>query len=145
MKRIFFIMVLLFWSQLALQAQGDGGGRVRNLRKEFVRSKLSMSPQQEEKFWPIYNKYLLERTQLRNKYKNQFLNFNHGEKLSMAEAHRKVDENIEYKEQDLQLTKRYKEVFETILNPQQLADLYQSDREFKKMLIEKMRENDPKQ
>ena len=70
---------------------------------------------------------------------NQFIHQENG-KLSDYDAYRKVDNNIEYKELDLNLSKKYKEAFLSVLSPQQLADLYQAEREFKQMLIERMKD-----
>lgn len=139
MKQIIFLLSILFFSSQITFAQGDGGGRVRNLRKEYVRGKLHLTDPQNQKFWPIYSRYLEERSALRKRYKNQFIHQENG-KLSDYDAYRKVDNNIEYKELDLNLSKKYKEEFLSVLSPQQLADLYQAEREFKQMLIERMKD-----
>lgn len=124
---------------LLANGQGDGGGKVRNLRKEFVKGKLMLTPQQNRRFWPIYMQYLEDRSALRRRYRDQFIHQENG-KLSTYDAYRKVDENIEYKELDLALSKKYKEEFLKVISPQQLAELYQAEREFKEMLIERMRD-----
>lgn len=139
MKQIIFLLSILFFSSQITFAQGDGGGRVRNLRKEYVRGKLHLTDPQNQKFWPIYSRYLEERSALRKRYKDQFIHQENG-KLSDYDAYRKVDNNIEYKELDLNLSKKYKEEFLSVLSPQQLADLYQAEREFKQMLIERMKD-----
>ena len=110
MKQIIFLLSILFFSSQITYAQGDGGGRVRNLRKEYVRGKLHLTDPQNQKFWPIYSRYLEERSALRKRYKNQFIHQENG-KLSDYDAYRKVDNNIEYKELDLNLSKKYKEEF----------------------------------
>jgi Spy/CpxP family protein refolding chaperone len=139
MKQIIFILSMLLLTAQTAVAQGDGGGRVRNIRKEYVKGKLHLTEAQGQKFWPIYSQYLEERSTLRKRFKNQFIHQENG-KLSDYDAYRKVDNNIEYKELDLNLSKKYKEAFLSVLSPQQLADLYQAEREFKQMLIERMKD-----
>ena len=139
MKRIILVLSILFL-QLQGMAQGDGSGRVRALRQEYVKSKLQLSETQANSFWPIYTRYLNERSALRLQYRDQFIH-NGNELLSQSEAYKKVDENIEYKEKDLALSKRYKVEFLKVLTPQQLAELYQAEREFKQMLIERLKGN----
>lgn len=138
MKHIILGFTLLLLTLSAI-AQGDGNGRVRELRKQFVAEKLNLSEPQNQKFFPIYSRYLNERSALRKAYKNQFINQQNG-KLSNYDAYRKVDDNIEYKEKDLELSKKYKAEFLSVLSPQQLASLYQTEREFKQMLIERLKD-----
>lgn len=139
MKRIILLLSILFF-QLQGMAQGDGSGRVRELRKEYVKGKLHLSESQANSFWPIYTNYLNERAELRIQYRDQFIHNEHGQ-MSQSEAYKKVDDNIEYKEKDLALSKRYKAEFLKVLTPQQLAELYQAEREFKQMLIERLKVN----
>lgn len=139
MKYYILILSIILLSTNISLAQGDGGGKVRNLRKEYVRSKLTLSEVQSQKFWPIYSRYLDDRSALRKRYKNQFVHQENG-KLSDYDAYRKVDNNIEYKELDLELSKKYKAELLTVISPQQLAELYQAEREFKQMLIERMKD-----
>lgn len=138
MKQIIFILALFAFSFDTI-AQGDGGGRVRNLRKEYVKEKLQLTESQSQKFWPIYTSYLDERSALRRKYRDQFIHRENG-KLNNYDAYRKVDDNIEYKEKDLELSKKYKAELLQVISPQQLADLYQAEREFKQMLIERLKD-----
>lgn len=138
MKEIILSIVITLMTLSAI-AQGDGNGRVRELRKQFVLEKLNLSEPQKQRFLPIYTQYLNERSALRRKYKDQFINEHNG-KLSTYDAYRKLDDNIEYKEKDLILSKKYKAEFLSILSPQQLASLYQTEREFKQMLIERLKD-----
>lgn len=139
MKYYILILFIFLFGTKYVAAQGDGGGKVRNLRKEYVRSKLKLSEAQSQNFWPIYSRYLDERSALRKRFKNQFIHQENGN-LSDYDAYRKVDNNIEYKELDLALSKKYKAELLNVISPQQLAELYQAEREFKEMLIERMKD-----
>lgn len=138
MTRIILVLSILFL-QIQSFAQGDGSGRVRELRKEYVKGKLQLSESQARSFWPIYTNYLNERTALRIQYRDQFIHNEQGQ-LSQSEAYKKVDDNIEYKEKDLALSKRYKVEFLKVLSPQQLAALYQAEQEFKQLLIQRLKD-----
>ena len=59
MKQIIFILSMLLLTAQTAVAQGDGGGRVRNIRKEYVKGKLHLTEVQGQKFWPIYSQYLI--------------------------------------------------------------------------------------
>jgi hypothetical protein len=136
---ILIISILILTININATAQGDGSGRVRALRKEYVKGKLHLTESQAIRFWPIYSRYLDERSVLRKRYRDQFIHNENGN-LSNYDAYRKVDDNIEYKELDLQLSKRYKAELLQVISPQQLAELYQAEREFKQMLIERLKD-----
>jgi hypothetical protein len=137
MKRIIFFLSLLLINTISF-AQGDGSGRVRALRLEYVKSKLNLNEEQSKKFVPVYTNYMNERAALRSIYKSQFS----GDKstpMGKLQANQFVDDNIEYKEKDLALSKKYKDELLKCITAQQLAILYQSEREFKSMLLQKLK------
>lgn len=140
MKRFLLLLFIITGFQQTILAQGDGSGRVRNMRIEYVKERLHLTPEQAKHFWPIYVRFLEERSALRHTYVDQFKSQAQNQQMSNYQAHRYVDENIEYKEKDLQLTKKYKDRFLEVITPEQLATLYQTEREFKQMLIEKLKD-----
>lgn len=137
MKQLLIIIAILLGS-LGSFAQGDGSGRVRGMRVSYITEKLNLPPEQNARFWGVYNRYLDERASLRRNYRDQFAKGRSGD-FDNYEANRFVDDNIEYKERDLELSKKYKSELLKVINAQQLAELYQAEREFKQLLIEKLR------
>jgi hypothetical protein len=54
----FFIMLLL---QTRAQDENDQpGGRIEALKIAYLTKKLTLSPEEAQKFWPIYNNYTTE-------------------------------------------------------------------------------------
>ncbi|MGC4058307.1 MAG: hypothetical protein QM743_09355 [Chitinophagaceae bacterium] len=137
MKRFITILIMILFSWQA-GAQGDGSGRVRNLRVAYITERLNLPPEQNARFWGVYNRYLDERASLRRVYRDQFARGRGGD-ADGYDANRFIDDNIEYKEKDLELSKKYKAELLRVISAQQLVDLYQAEREFKQMLIEKLR------
>lgn len=133
MKRIIVIFIILITFQLGVLAQSSQSRNVLQLRKEYVISKVQLSPEQGSRFWPLYDRYHIERRALRTRYKDKYLKEN--SRLDNHTANKMIDDNITYKEQELELLKKYQVQFLQILNSQQLADLYMAEREFKQMLI----------
>jgi hypothetical protein len=138
MKQIILIIAITLFG-IQAQAQGDGSGRVRTMRINFITERLRLPADQNARFWTVYNRYMDERSALRSVYKNQFKS-NNNEHMGQYAANRFVDDNIEYKEKDLELSKKYKEELLKVINAQQLADVYQAERDFKKMLIETLKD-----
>lgn len=136
MKRVLIIALLFIagFHQNSL-AQDDRSAKIRAMRASYLSGKLNLTEQQANRFWPIYNRYSDERKALRAGYKKLF-NGPQNNTMDKIQANNWVDDNIEYQEKELALKKKYKDELLKIISAQQLAILYQSEREFKKVLIE---------
>lgn len=142
MKRIAFLLLSLLWLSTSVLAQPhdkDHKGRhdrIRALKIAFVTERVALTPAQAEKFWPIYNQYDKELWDIRRSFFQKYKDQN--KDLDPETARRYVEDNLDYQEQTLDLKKQYKSKLLKVISAQQLADLYQSERDFKKMLIEQL-------
>src|SRR5258706_12571256 len=50
--------------------------RIKNLRIAYLSDKLELTPDQAEKFWPVYRQFVLERAKLRIELKSAQLSIN---------------------------------------------------------------------
>jgi len=142
MKRILallFLFILGFSSPGSAQ-QDPQSGKIRAMRVSYLTTRLNLSEQQSTKFWPVYNRYSDDRRALRNEYRKLFKGGANGS-MSKVEASIWIDDNIEYQEKELALKKKYKDELLKIISAQQLASLYQAERDFKKELIEHLRKD----
>ncbi len=111
-------------------------GRVQAIKVSFLSERLSLTPTQAEKFWPIYNQCSDERRNLRQRYMG-------GARSTSAdseEAMRQIDDNMEYKEQELSLQKRCNDAYLKVISPQQVASLMTAERDFRAMLLKQIKE-----
>src|SRR5581483_9835601 len=68
MKKILLIILVVLGITGASVAQDDGGGdkgggdggRLAALKIAYLTKKLNLSPEEAQKFWPIYNQYMAE-------------------------------------------------------------------------------------
>lgn len=141
MKRLFYILLLLTISVQAGFAQDnpERSERIKALKVSFLTSKLDLSPEQASKFWPVYNKYWDEVKSVRRNFYQRYKDANGGT-MDKAEARKFVDDNLEYQEKVIEIKKKYKDEFLKVISAQQLAAMYQAERDFKTMLLEKLRE-----
>ncbi len=135
LKRFFFsfTLLLVFAGKQAAFAQGS---RVQAVKVSYLSDRLSLTPDQAEKFWPIYNQCSGERRTLRQHYGSSSVRT----AQDPEEAMRQIDENIEYKQQELVLQKRCNEAYLKVLSPQQVASLMTAERDFRAMLLKKIKE-----
>jgi hypothetical protein len=109
MKR-FLLFAFLFMIGIKMQAQN--GNRLEALKIAYITNKLNLSPEEAQKFWPIYNQYALELKVARLKAINN--------KSSEIE----LDENI------LNIRKKYSVLFSQVLPPAKVDTFFKSEKEF---------------
>lgn len=103
--------------------------RVEALHVAFITQKLDLSASEAQNFWPIYNEYKTKVNSLRDKYKKD---------------NNSLDNSIVFDQERLVLKKEYFEKLKTVVPTEKLDKLENAEREFKKELIDKMKEDNPK-
>lgn len=119
-------------------AQKRRGERVHALKVAFITDKTNLTSSQAEKFWPVYNSYEDDLRNVRQKYVRQYKSKTKA--FSEEDARRYVEDDLDYQADLINLKRRYKNEFLKVISAQQLADLYIAEREFRQMLIQKLRQ-----
>ena len=118
MKKLFSVLVLLCW--LAHPAESQGGGSfkqrpglatIESMKTAFIIQRLNMSPEESQKFWPIYNQYAAE---VRQSY---FI-------------YRYNNNEIQLDESLLAIKKRYSLEFLKALSPGKINDFFRAEKDF---------------
>jgi hypothetical protein len=121
MKKYLLIILAIFGSFSFVMAQnGNGREKIQALKVAFITQKLHLTPGEAEKFWPVYNQYDSEIMQLR--------------------ANNRNGDVLDNEQKLLDIRKKYKSTFEKILGPQRLNDLYNAERDFRNVLIQRLKE-----
>ena len=123
MKKHLLLLLLLFAIFSIGKAQEDNSARraekIQALKIAFITQKLQLKPAEAQKFWPVYNEYQDEITNLR--------------------ANRKGDDVLENEEKLLNIRKKYKPSFQKILGAEKLNDLFNAERDFRIILIRRLK------
>jgi len=116
----FLLIIITMCTAISFAKAQNGREKIQALKVAFITQKLHLSPSEAEKFWPVYNQYDNEITQLR--------------------ATKRDGDVLENEEKLLDIRKKYKPSFEKILGPERLNDLYNAERDFRKVLIQRLKE-----
>ena len=114
---------------------------LRNERLEFVKKKLSLTPEEEKLFVPLYNSYLDEFEKARKEAKeekdlaNIDLTF-----MSDQECEEIINDYIQVRQNEVDILKKYTAEFKKILPVKKVAMIYKAEFEFKKVMVRKFRE-----
>jgi hypothetical protein len=117
---------------------------LKSIKVAFLTDKLRLTPEQAQNFWAVYNVYDSEKTSLRKQIqvirKDKFNLVSTDAEMSAA-----IDEFLELQSQLIDIEKKYKEKFLEVINIRQLVVLFKSENEFRKILLDKIKDNQLKE
>jgi len=141
MKKLLFALILLLTSSTGVwsQQQGRPLERIHAAKMAYITDRLHLSAEQSGSFIPMYNEYEKEIRETRQSFFKKYKGVNPDESDD-ATARQAIDDNLDYQQQVIEIKRRYNDRFLKIISPQQLADLYKSEREFKQILMQRLRQ-----
>ena len=109
MKRFLLLTCFAFTILIGV---AQNGSRLEALKIAYITKRLDLSPEEAQKFWPIYNQYADEL------------------KRTRQEAIRNSKSEIELDEAILNVRKKYSSLFTQALSPQKIDIFFKSEKEF---------------
>ena len=133
------MFLLAFTATGAWAQKGDRFERIHAAKVAFITDRLHLSSEQSARFWPVYDRYEQEVKELRKRFLGRY---NDGQRYpeTEQESRQLIDDNFDFQEQQLALKRKYKDEFLKILSPVQLASLYTAEREFKRILLDRLKD-----
>ena len=116
-KKILSVLILLGWFALPGLAQGGGGRQQRPgaaleaMKIAFITKRLDLTPEEAERFWPIYNRYAAEVRQAYLTYRDR-------------------QNEIELDEALLNIRKKYSGEFSKALSPEKVNQFFRAEKDF---------------
>lgn len=129
MKKIIMIVLVAlgthaFAQPLQNPETDNRGERIEALRIAFISQQLNLTPQEAERFWPVYNQFHNDLKTLRQNFK-----FDVKGQLS-------AEEQLDFEQKKLDLKKKYKGQFEGALGKDKVNQLYNLEQKFHDKLKE---------
>jgi ssDNA-binding replication factor A large subunit len=109
MKRI---LLFICFAVSCILGKAQNGERIEPLKIAYITKRLDLSPEEAQKFWPIYNQYSDEL------------------KFTRKDAMRNNKTEIELDESLLNVRKKYSVLFGQALSPQKIDIFFKSEKEF---------------
>ena len=107
----------------------------------YYTENLELTPEEAEKFWPLYNEYDNKKHELRRENRTNSRQFSQqAEQLSDQEVEEIMDRMIENRKKDLQLDIEFHDNLKTILPPKKIMKLYITEIRFREYMLKKIRE-----
>lgn len=142
----FFLMVALTCSLLPSWAQDADlpapqdptvRARIQAARVAYITDQLALTPEEAEKFWPIYREFTEKRRTLWLQLRKARLNPD-PDKSTQQNDEALVDRQLELRQQELDLEKEYSAKLLKVVSAQKVRALPDTERRFRQMILEQI-------
>ena len=143
MKLLFRSVLLLgLLATLPAVAQPGQGGRpvrlnqLENARIAYLTEKISLTPDQAQRFWPVYNEFTTKRRDLHHQLRQ--LRTDNSEAQSDVQIKEKITRSLALRQQELNLEKDYFPKFQKVLSIRQVDQLFHAERQFTREVLRRV-------
>lgn len=136
MKR--YILFLLVIGPCWLFAQNkEAMQKIESARIALITERLGLSPEQAERFWPLYNQYSQQKRQIRSEFTKARAGVDPRD-MTEEESQRLMTLQFETRQKELNLEKEYANRLRDVISSQQLLNLRKAEDDFKRMLLQRI-------
>lgn len=134
---------MIVWvNVLGLFAQnGDAREKIESAKIALITERLGLSPDQAEKFWPVYREYTLQREEVRKEFISARRQLD-GDKLSEEQSQKLLQMGMQLKERELNIDRNYSERLTKVISSRQMLELRKAEQDFKRMLLDRLQQRD---
>ena len=139
--KLYISLLLIFISTITLSQNNDKLEKIKALRVAFISTKLELTSNEAQKFWPIFNEFDKNQTDLRKEKRMLMIRLKVQNTSSLSDIEmQKLLDTSELLESNIQ-TNRQQLVknLRGVISPQKIILLKQLEEDFKKTLLKQMR------
>ena len=103
-----------------------GRERIKAAHAAYITQRLELTPEEAEKFWPVYREYNEKRMGIRQELRDG---------KSDTDQKDLLDLDLEMRQKELDLEKEYARRFEKIISPEKVLKLRQAELDFRKLVL----------
>jgi hypothetical protein len=137
MKIICILGALLITCGAVMAQDQERLEKIRAARITLINNRLGLTPEQAEKFWPLYNEYTGQRQDLLKEYQSMRKS-SEGKQLTDEESKELLNKGIQLKEKQVDLDRTYNDRLTRVITNNQILLLRRAEEDFRKMIIERL-------
>lgn len=113
--------------------------KVEAARIGMITNRLGLSPEQAERFWPIYREFSQKRGEMRQEFRQAQLGIdpNNPDPKKQKEL---VNFGLQLKQKELDLEKDYSGRIMTVITVQQLLSLRKAEQDFRQLILNQLQQ-----
>lgn len=108
-----------------------------NAKIAFITSRLTLTQEQAQRFWPLYNELVQRRREL-NRSARLLRRDATNPALTDAQLRDYFNQDFTLRQQQLSLDKEYFDKLQKVISLRQIAQLYQAERDFTKEVLQRV-------
>jgi Spy/CpxP family protein refolding chaperone len=113
--------------------------KIKNLRIAYISDKLGLTPEQAERFWPVYREFSDKRRDLRQEFVEARKQINK-ENPDPAKQEELVKLGLNLKQRELDLEKVYSDRLLKVITAQQMLTLRKAEGDFQRIILEQIQQ-----
>lgn len=142
MKNIAFIILFTLCSLHSMAQRSNAQERITSAKIGLITTRLKLDTEQAPQFWAVYNEYTDKKMVIRQslrKLKIQNTNLT----ATDDEVKDALNQMLVLRQNEVDLEKEYLNKFLKTITPKQLAELYKTEQDFTKLLLERLEDRKP--
>ena len=133
--------IFCLFASFVIYGQGQGREKIRTLKVAFITERLSLTSEEAQVFWPIYNEHekntqrirRTERVEIQSKLMDMDL-------LTNAEANQLLDQLIVLEQEKQELHIEFLDRISQVISPKKTLLLIKAEEDFKRRLLREMQQ-----
>lgn len=141
MKRLLILIAFLgFFSLSFAQPPKKDPALFKEMKEAFVQKELAITEEEGTLFWPVFQRYEEERKQLKITALGTHAERKKPADMTEDELNTFIQKQLDWKEKEAALQKKYIEEFKKILPASKVAKLIVIDEKFRQFLMKQIKE-----
>lgn len=128
---------------VSAQQQNSRGSEIEAYKVTYLKEKLELTPEESKIFWPIYTAWTNEQTALRQERREKMISFRkiaEIEDLSDTEVQALITNELNFKQRDLNIERKYYNKLKTSLPIKTVGKYYRAQETFKRELLSRYKD-----
>lgn len=112
---------------------------IKAQKSAFITQRLDLSPEEAQKFWPVYNQYDKELDANRKEMRSNHKTLKEDAELTEAEANAAIEKELATRQKELDIRKKYTGEFKKTIGSKKTLELGKAERDFHRELLKRVR------
>ncbi|HOH83688.1 MAG TPA: hypothetical protein PLI16_03680 [Bacteroidales bacterium] len=120
--------------------------KIKAMKVAYISQMINLNTAEAEKFWPLYNEFQDKREGFQKEHQKKMKIMKTGkiEELTEEQADEIINSELQKEQKQLDLKKEYYPKFKNVIGSRKMVGVYKAEKEFNRMLLEKLKGNGPK-
>lgn len=141
------VLLALIWTAVSFAQPDDPKAEKREQihaqKIAFISTELNLTPDEAQKFWPVYNQYEEKIEEIRKTRRNYMRELRKPERLTEERAYELFQLIFESEKEESNVRLSYLDNFARVVGKKKAAQVFIAEEKFKRELLQKLKEDGP--